>query len=227
MNISVAAAHDFDDDGDIDLFVGSRSVPYTYGVTPASYLYENNGKGHFRDVAPLMSTAIAKAGMVTGAVWADVSGDNKKELIITGEWMAPRIFSFKNKKVEEQKNSTLAGLDGWWQTVAAGDLNGDGKEDLVLGNMGENFYLRPDSANPVKMWLNDFDQSGSVDQFRTTTMDGKDMPVFVKRDVTEQFPALKKENLKNSDYATKTIQQLFNKKLIETATVKKLTTVVQ
>ena len=222
MNISVAAAHDFDDDGDIDLFVGSRSVPYTYGVTPASYLYENNGKGHFRDVAPLMSAAIAKAGMVTGAVWADVSDDNKKELIITGEWMAPQIFSFKNKKFEEQKNSTLAGLDGWWQTVAAGDLNGDGKEDLVLGNMGENFYLRPDPANPVKMWLNDFDQSGSVDQFRTTTMDGKDMPVFVKRDVTEQFPALKKENLKNSDYATKTIQQLFNKKLIETATVKKV-----
>ncbi len=222
MNISVAAAHDFDDDGDIDLFVGSRSVPYTYGVTPASYLYENNGKGHFRDVAPLMSTAIAKAGMVTGAVWADVSGDNKKELIVTGEWMAPRIFSFKNKKFEEQKNSALAGLDGWWQTVAAGDLNGDGKADLVLGNMGENFYLRPDPANPVKMWLNDFDQSGSVDQFRTTTIDGKDMPVFVKRDVTEQFPALKKENLKNSDYATKTIQQLFNKKLIETATVKKV-----
>jgi hypothetical protein len=222
MNISVAAAQDFDSDGDIDLFVGSRSVPYAYGVTPVSYLFENDGKGHFRDVAPEMNNALAKAGMVTGAVWVDVSDDNKKELIITGEWMAPRIFSFKNKKFEEQENSALAGLSGWWQTIAAGDLNGDGKEDLILGNMGENFYLRPDSLHPIKMWLNDFDQSGSVDQFRTTTINGKDMPVFVKRDVTEQFPALKKENLKNSDYATKTIQQLFNKKLIETATVKEV-----
>jgi hypothetical protein len=222
MNISVVAAHDFDSDGDIDLFVGSRSVPYTYGVTPVSYLFENDGKGHFRDVASEMNNAIAKAGMVTGAVWADVSGDNKKELIITGEWMAPRVFSFENKKFEEQENSSLAGLEGWWQTIAAGDLNGDGKEDLILGNIGENFYLRPDSMHPVKMWLNDFDQSGSIDQFRTMTINGKDMPVFVKRDVTEQFPALKKGNLKNTDYATKTIQQLFNKKLIETATVKEV-----
>jgi len=219
MNISVAVENDFDGDGDMDLFVGSRSVPYSYGLTPSSYLYENDGQGHFRDVAASMNPGISGAGMVTGAVWADVNGDSKKELIITGEWMATRIFSYKNKKFEE-KNTSLTGLYGWWQTVAAGDLNGDGKQDLILGNIGENFSLQPDSAHPVKMWLNDFDQSGSIDQFRTKTIDGKDMPVFIKRDVTEQFPSLKKENLKNSDYATKTIQQLFGQQIIEESTVK-------
>ena len=220
MNISVAIENDFDGDGDMDLFVGSRSVPYSYGVTPSSYLFQNDGKGHFTDVAPTMNPGISRPGMVTGAVWADVNGDNKKELIITGEWMATRIFSYKDKKFEEQKNTNLAGLYGWWQTIAAADLNGDGKQDLILGNIGENFNLQPDSAHPVKMWLNDFDQSGSVDQFRTKTIDGKDMPVFIKKDVTDQFPALKKENLKNNDYATKTIQQLFSKKLIEESTIK-------
>ena len=196
MNISVAIENDFDGDGDMDLFVGSRSVPYKYGVTPSSYLFQNDGKGHFKDVAPLMNPGISQAGMVTGAVWADVSGDNKKELIITGEWMAPRIFSYTNKKFEEQTNTNLTGLYGWWQTIAAGDLNGDGKQDLILGNIGENFYLQPDSAHPVKMWLNDFDQSGSVDQFRTKTIDGKDMPVFIKKDLTEQFPGIEKKQLK-------------------------------
>jgi len=220
MNISVAIENDFDGDGDLDLFVGSRSTPYKYGVTPSSYLFQNDGNGHFKDVAPMMNMGISAAGMVTGAVWADVSGDNKKELIITGEWMAPRIFSYTNKKFEEQTNTNLNNLYGWWQSIATGDLNGDGKQDLILGNIGENFYLQPDSAHPVKMWLNDFDQSGSVDQFRTRTIDGKDMPVFIKKDLTEQFPGLKKDNLKNIEYATKTIQQLFSKKLLEEATVK-------
>ncbi len=219
MNISVATENDFDNDGDLDLFVGGRSVPYSYGVTPSSYLFLNDGKGHFTDVAASMNPDISRIGMVTGAVWADIDGDNEKELIITGEWMATRIFKYTNKKFEEQTNTNLAGLHGWWQTIAAGDLNGDSKQDLILGNIGENFYLRPDSAHPVKMWLNDFDHNGTTDQFRTSTINGKDMPVFVRRDVTDQFPYLKKENLKNNDYAGRTIQQLFGKELIETSTI--------
>lgn len=220
MNISVAIENDYDGDGDLDLFVGGRSTPYNYGVTPTSYLFQNDGTGHFKDVAQLMNPNISAAGMVTGAVWSDVNGDNNRELIIAGEWMAPRIFSYSNKKFVEQTNTNLLNLSGWWQSIAASDLNGDGRQDLILGNIGENFYLQPDSIHPVKMWLNDFDQNGSIDQFRTKTIDGKDMPVFIKKDLTDQFPALKKSNLKNIDYATKTIQQLFSKKLIEESTVK-------
>jgi hypothetical protein len=159
--------------------------------------------------------------MVTDAAWADIAGDNKKELIITGEWMAPRIFSYTANKFEELKNTNLTGMFGWWQTVTAADVNGDGKQDLIFGNIGENFYLKPDEKHPVKMWLNDFDQSGSIDQFITKTVGEKDMPVFLKRDIVEQFPLLKKQNLKNSEYARKPVQELFNKELIEKSEVKK------
>lgn len=103
MNISVAVANDFDGDGDLDLFVGGRSVPFSYGVTPASYLYTNNGVGHFINVAPAMNEGISHAGMVTGAVWANVHGDNIKELVITGEWMATRIFRYTGKRFDEVK----------------------------------------------------------------------------------------------------------------------------
>lgn len=220
MNISVAVANDFDNDGDQDLFVGSRNVAYRYGETPSSYLYLNDGTGHFTDVANRMNEAISKAGMVTGAAWADVYGDEKKELILVGEWMSPKIFTYNGTRFDELKNTGLTGLSGLWQTIATTDVNGDGKQDLILGNMGENFYLRPDSTHPVKMWLNDFDQNGVIDQVRTSTINGRDMPVLTKKDLTDQFPGLKKENLKNSDYAGKAIQEIFNKKLIDESTVK-------
>ncbi len=214
MNISTAAAHDYDNDGDVDLFVGGRSVPGVYGVTPQSYLFQNDGQGHFKDVA---LPNLAYAGMITGAVWADVFGDGKKELIITGEWMATKIFSMANGKMEEIKNTGLQNLFGWWQTIETADANGDGKQDLIIGNIGENFYLRPTNDKPVKLWVTDFDGSGTPDQFLTRTVDGKDVPVFLKREITDQFPGLKKDNLKNSDYATKTIQQLFKPEVLSKA----------
>ncbi|MEO7293702.1 MAG: VCBS repeat-containing protein, partial [Ginsengibacter sp.] len=220
MNISVAIANDFDGDGHLDLFVGSRSVPFSYGLTPKNYLYKNDGHGHFTDVTSSINPEIENIGMVTDAVWADVTGDNKKELVITGEWMATRIFSYTANKFEELKNTNLTGLLGFWQNVTTADVNSDGNLDLILGNIGENFYLKPDSLHPVKMWLNDFDQSGSMDQFITKTIGEKDMPVFLKRDITEQFPVLKKQNLKNIDYAKKTIQELFSKDLIEKSQIK-------
>jgi hypothetical protein len=147
MNIAVAIANDFDNDGDLDLFVGSRSVPGIYGVSPSSYLYVNDGKGHFTDLAKSKNPDIANIGMVTGAVWVDVAGDKQKELVITGEWMSTRIFSYKIDHFEEIK-SNLNEMFGWWQTVAAADVDGDGDQDLMLGNVVKIF-----TSNPIKRAL--------------------------------------------------------------------------
>ena len=225
MNIAVAVNNDYDGDGDEDLYIGSRSVPYSYGVSPRSYVYNNDGQGHFSDVTERLNLQLARKGMITGAAWADVNGDGQKELVLCGEWMAPVIYHYNKKanKLEEQTNTGLEDLNGWWQTVKAGDLNGDGKMDLVLGNIGENFYLRPDKENPVKLWLNDFDKSGTMDQFLTRTVAKRDVPVFLKREITEQFPGLKKENLHHSEYAKKSIQELFSKELIKTSQQKLFT----
>lgn len=214
MNISVATANDYDGDGDQDLFVGSRSVPYYYGQVPQSYLYQNDGHGRFKDVAP---PALSNVGMVTGATWCNVFGDNKKELIITSQWMPTKVFEVVNRSLVEKKNTGLDELFGWWQSVAATDVNGDGIEDLIIGNIGENFYLRPSAEKPVKLWVADFDNNGSVDQFLTRTVDKRDVPVFLKREITEQFPALKKNNLKHSEYAKKSIQQLFSEEMLASA----------
>ncbi len=133
--------------------------------------------------------------------------------------MGTHIYSFNGDHFTEIK-SVLNNLSGWWQSLAATDIDGDGDVDLVIGNVGENFYLHPDSTHPVKLWINDFDQNNVLDKFLTYTVDGKDMPVFLKKEVTDQFPVLRKQNLKHAEYATKTIQGLFGEDVIKSSVVK-------
>ncbi|MDQ2753258.1 MAG: FG-GAP-like repeat-containing protein, partial [Bacteroidota bacterium] len=217
-NVGVVAAYDWDGDGDMDLFVGSRNVPLNYGITPTSSLLLNDGNGHFTNIAK-QNPAVENAGMITGAVWADVTGDARKELIVTGEWMQPKIFSYSNGAFNEVKTN-LSPFFGLWQTVAVADVNGDGKQDLLLGNIGENFYLHPDSAHPVKLFMNDFNGNGNVDKILTYSVDGKDMPVFMKRELQDQIPIIKKQNLRYDAYATKSIQELFPGELMKKSIVK-------
>ncbi|MFM2363804.1 MAG: hypothetical protein RLZZ316_2706 [Bacteroidota bacterium] len=218
-NTSVIAPHDFDGDGDIDVFIGSRSFPLNYGPTPPSNIWLNDGKGNFSELAAVNYTALHAVGLVTSATWADINGDATKELIVVGEWMAPQIFTYKNNQFVALTTG-LENLQGWWQAVAAADLDGDGDTDFILGNMGENTYLQPNATNPVKMWMNDFDGNGAPEKIISRTIDGQDMPVFLKRDLTEQVVSLKKENLKHVDFAKKPIQQLFNAAAMKNVQVK-------
>ena len=219
MNISVALASDYDNDGDDDLFIGGRNVSMNYGTAAGSYLLMNDGKGKFTDVTASVIPALNNIGMVTAAYWSDINGDKQKELIVVGEWMSPEIFTYRNNKFEKLSTG-LNDLSGWWKSIAVADLDGDGDNDLVLGNCGENFYLNPSPGKPVKIWINDFDQNGTADKIITRTIDGKDVPVFLKRELTEQLPSLKKQNLKYVDYATKSVQQLFSKEAINKSEVR-------
>jgi hypothetical protein len=156
--------------------------------------------------------------MITGAAWANISGDGKKELVLTGEWMAPKVFALNGGRFAEVKTS-LGNLSGMWQSMAVADMNGDGSDDLVLGNIGENFYLRAAASAPVKMWVADFDNNGTTEKMLSQVVQGKDMPVFMKRDVIDQVVTIKKQNLKNVDYARKTMQDLFPKEALSKAAV--------
>lgn len=219
-NCGAAVPIDYDGDGNLDIFIGSRSVPQNYGQDPRSFILHNDGKGNFSDVTNSIAPALASIGMVTSAAYADINGDGKKDLIVIGDWMYPHVFSFDGKNFVELKTG-LEALLGWWQSIAVADVDLDGDMDLILGNMGENFYLHPDKTTPVRLWMKDFDHNGTVDKIFTRTIDGKDFPVFMKREITDQISSLKKLNLKNKDYATKTVQQLFGKE-IENAEVKQV-----
>lgn len=219
MNISIAVAGDFDQDGDQDLFVAGRSIPYNYGEVPRSYIFINDGKGHFADQTARLNANIAHIGMVTGATWTPQANGHPGQLVIAGEWMCPTIFECKNGRFEVMKTN-LDSLFGCWRTVYSCDLDNDGDQDLILGNIGENFYLHPGPQSPVKLWINDFDQNGSLDKLVSRTIDGRDVPVFLKREITDQLASLKKQNLRYAEFAKRSIQELFPASMIKSSTVK-------
>ncbi|MCL6273906.1 VCBS repeat-containing protein [Muricauda sp. 2012CJ35-5] len=222
-NISTLAPHDFDQDGDIDVFVGSRSVVGVYGLSPDHLFLENKGDGTFADATEKLAYGLKDAGMITDAEWADVNSDGKLDLIVSSEWGTPKIYRNSGRRLSTMPSS-LDSLHGWWNTVEAADLDNDGDQDLILGNQGLNIHYRPLEYQPMKIWINDFDDNGTIEQIVTQNYDGGDYPIHQKRELTEQMVSLKKENLKASDYSKRTIHQLIPKEVLDKSIVKQVNT---
>ena len=214
FNTSVALPFDFDKDGDLDLFVGCRSLPGKYGVPAINNIYENNGKGTFENNTQKIAPDFITLGMVTDAVLVDINGNGNQELVVVGEWTAPSVFDY-SMGFFEKINTDLSSYPGWWYAIQPDDVDGDGDTDLILGNRGENFYFTGNEDAPARLWVNDFDQNGTIEKIITRSINGKDMPVPMKKELTDQLPALKKQNLKHSEYAQKSIQELFDPAILQ------------
>ncbi len=221
-NTSIIAPNDFDNDGDIDVFVGSRSVVGTYGVNPEHIFLENNGDGTFTNATERIAYATKDAGMVTDAKWIDIDGDSKKDLVTVSEWGTPNIYKNTGRRLSKF-SSNLSELHGWWNTLEAADLDNDGDIDFVFGNQGSNTHYKTFKENPMKMWINDFDNNGTIEQIVTRNFDGKDYPIHQKKELTEQIVALKKQNLKASEYSKKAINKLFPEDIFKKSIEKKAT----
>ncbi|MCG8309412.1 MAG: FG-GAP-like repeat-containing protein [Cytophagales bacterium] len=218
-NTSVARSFDIDRDEDLDLFVGSRSIPMKYGVPPQSFIYENKGDGSFKDATLYFAPFLKSMGMITNAHFVNLIGDNDDELVLIGEWMSPVILKKKNNKFE-RVNSTLERYSGWWYAIESDDVDNDGDQDLILGNRGENFYFTGSREAPAKLWLWDFDNNGFIEKIITRQIDGRDVTVALKKELTEQISNLYQQNFTHEEFAGKSIQDLFAPELLERALVR-------
>jgi len=206
---SVVRASDFDNDGDLDLFVGGRLVPGEYPTAPKSYILQNDGKGHFTDITTSINEKLNHLGMITDALWSDFSGDGIDDLIIVGEFMAIRLFENKSGKLTEIKDSTINNTKGWWNTIKPGDFDNDGDTDYIVGNFGLNSQLKASEAEPVQLYVKDFDENGSLDPILTSYIQGESYPVFSRDDLIGQLSYLKGKYINYSDYADQKILDIF------------------
>jgi enediyne biosynthesis protein E4 len=204
-NKSCVTVADIDKDGDNDVFVGFLSDPLKYGVPQNSYLYINDGKGKF-SIAANEIISLLKIGMVTSASFADVNNDQWPDLIVAGEWMPVKVFINNKGKflLFDIPQST-----GLWQTIYTSDVNGDGFTDILAGNWGHNTKLYAGKNSPLKLYVNDFDHNGSIEQIMCYTINGNEYTFLAKDELERSLPVLKKAYLNYKDVAGKTVQYMF------------------
>jgi hypothetical protein len=218
-------AADFDGDGAIDLFVGGRVVPGRYGIDPKSTLLKNDGHGHFTDVTAKWAPELEHIGMVTDAVWRDVDGDGRPDLVVVGEWMPITIF--RNMGHGRLKRSNVPGLEksnGWWNRIIAGDFDGSGRVSFVVGNLGLNGRLHASASEPTTMYVKDFDGNGFAEQIISCYNGGVSYPLPLRDDLVKALPYLKARYLNYKDYALQTVTDIFTPKELADAVLKQANT---
>ena len=213
---SCARAHDVDGDGDLDLFVGSRMRPGLYGVPADSYLLINDGKGNFT------THTIEELGMVTDAKWADLEDDGTTELVIARDWGTLAILRFPNARAADfdPEIEEIPRTTGLWRCVAVADLNGDGRKDIIGGNLGRNTVLNIAETAPMRLHVNDFDGNGRAEQIITVYGDrGKHVPLASRDDLVKVLPGLRKQFPRYADYGKTTFDSLFSAQVRERSVV--------
>lgn len=217
---STVKASDFDQDGDQDLFVGVRLKTGVFGVPQNGYILENDGTGKFKNRTPELAPELLNSGLITDASWTDYDGDGDKDLMILGEWMTIKLFNNENGKFKEvTQKSGLSETSGWWNSLQASDLDGDGDIDYVAGNHGLNSKFKASNEKPISCYINDFDKNGTVEQIVCMYNGDNSYPQILRHDLVMQLPHLKKKYLKYESYKGQSIQDVFTTGELENSIV--------
>ncbi|MCF0058128.1 VCBS repeat-containing protein [Dyadobacter sp. CY356] len=216
---SCVSVVDFNGDGKPDLFVGGRVIPGRYPEAPRSYMLINNGKGQFTDETAKIAPELERIGMVTDAAWTDMNGDKKPDLVLVGEWMPITVLINSGGKLA---NKTLdyfeKAYSGWWNKILVDDLNGDGKPDFVVGNIGLNTQCKASDTEPVEMVYKDFDDNGSVDPILSFYIQGKSYPYVTRDEMLDQMSIMRTRYQDYKSYADATVTDIFTPEELKDAT---------
>lgn len=217
LTASCVLTTDFNGDGRTDVFFGGRAVPWNYGLAPRSYLFENKGGGIFEEVTPTLAPELVEVGMVKNGSWTDLDQDGDPDLLLAMEWDA--VLFFQNNGEKGFQKQAIHPAKGWWNFILTDDFDGDGDIDILAGNLGENTKLTATPEEPLRLYVNDYDDNGQIEQILTYYLEGREYPFANFAELTKTMPPLKKRFLLSKDLANATMPEIFGKSKLQEATV--------
>jgi enediyne biosynthesis protein E4 len=196
-NGSCVRACDFDRDGDLDLFVGGKTIPGKYPLPAESYLLVNNA-GRFENKTKDLNAQISTCGIVNDALWTDYDNDGLFDLMVVKEFGAVALYRNEGKKFTQLESSGLEKFNGWWNSINGYDFDQDGDMDYVAGNLGKNNYYKANDEQPLKIYAKDFDGNGNLDivlscYLKSESGEMREFPVHFWDELNSQSPAFRRK----------------------------------
>jgi hypothetical protein len=216
-----AVAADFNGDGLLDIFLGGRVVVGSYGTTPLSALWINRG-GKFSDETPNLAPGLARAGMVSSALATDVDQDGWMDLLLATQW--GEVQYWHNNGGNGFENwAAKAGFSqaghGWWNSLAAGDFNSDGRLDYVAGNIGLNTPYKATPSEPALLYRDFAYNSAPTNELLEALVDeGVEVPRRGRSSLLASFPSLARKAPTFEAYASASLSDLFGELPLRAAT---------
>ena len=221
---SCVTGADYDQDGDIDLFVGGRVQPGNYPLPPKSYLLRNDtptgGNPRFTDVTHEID-GLSDIGMVTSAIWSDHDNDGWLDLLIVGEFMPITLVANNHGVLNLTNAPGLESSEGWWNSINGGDFDNDGDIDYILGNLGLNSKYKANLTEPLCIYASDYDKNGRIDPVMCYYLDGKNYIAHTRDELISQISAMRARFKTYQEYAEATFDRSFLPSELEQAFVVK------
>lgn len=219
VNKLCVAVADYNKDNKPDIFVGSRTIPGSYGTVPESFLFRNEsspGKINFVNIIKSDAPDLADVGMVTDACWTDVNQDGWLDLIVVGDWMPVKIFiNQEGLMIDKTREYGLSNTGGIWTRIIPCDLDGDSLTDYILGSLAANTQFKASIEKPMTLHVNDYLKNGSFIPIICYYPQNTSHPYATRDEITEPIPSLKKKFLRYSSYANATINDIFTPAQLE------------
>lgn len=207
---------DFDGDGDMDLFIGGRHTPWLYPSPTISRLLKNEN-GKFIDITKTHAKELINLGMVTDAVWSDYDKDDDLDLIVVGEWMPIAIFINENGSFIHHSPFTVHHSSGWWYSIEAADIDGDGDDDYFAGNLGLNYKYKATTNEPFEVHYDDFDESGSKDIVLSYYNFGEQFPLRGRSCSSQQVPEIQNKFPSYNIFANANLEEVYGDEKLDNA----------